>query len=485
MESVKRPTPPRPSGPSLGTLLGIGFALVAVCLGVAVAYAVSSIQTLSNQSERLLERGVHTTRLIEQLADQSIEVERAARQYSVVRSPAQLQVYQGRRANLANTMAALEDGEEDAEIGQALAELRALLGKIEEMNRALESAPAGAAGVTQTIDPAPFAAMNEAAGRIRELAQGRIDDEVALLQVEVGRVQLALVTLAVAVIASTLLAALAFLRLIGRPVRQLTASIDSLGRAQFDAPIHIDGPRDLQQLGVSLDWLRRRIAELETQKSAFVRHMSHELKSPLANIKAGTELLQEELAEDDKRLEITRIVDRNTQRLQQQIDELLSYAGWQEAAPRQEPRPVELHSLVAGVIADHAFELEAKRLTLARTLDRVTLTGDEGQLRTLVDNLVSNAIKYSPDGGALSVRLARGASEAHLDVEDQGPGVPVHLQERVFEPFFRGPGAASTAGTGIGLSLALAAARAHEGSISILDTPGGAHFRVVLPLDTR
>jgi signal transduction histidine kinase len=112
------------------------------------------------------------------------------------------------------------------------------------------------------------------------------------------------------------------------------------------------------------------------------------------------------------------------------------------------------------------------------------MTAEVSQVRAIVDNLISNAIKYSPNGGVIDVRLSRLGDAALMEVVDQGPGIPADLREQVFEPFFRGPDAGATAGTGIGLSLAMTAARAHGGSIRILDKQGGAHLEVSLPVGT-
>lgn len=467
------PSAPQPSGLSLRALVGGGAVVVAICLGLAASYAIGSLERLGDQSERLLASGVDTTRLIEQLADRITDVERTARQYAVLGTPNQARIYQDRRNALLATMEALTARDDVPSVNPALQELRVLLDRIE--NNLAPTANAQAAGDA-------FAAMNAIAQRVRDVAQARFDSELSGLQRGVERVRTALLALTVAIVVAALLAALAFARLVSRPVRQITTSIDALGRAELERPVRIAGPRDLQAIGASLDWLRLRIRDLEAQKSSFVRHMSHELKSPLANIRAGIELLREEAGEDAGWRDTADIVERNATRLQRQIDDLLSYAGWQDTQPPQQPRPVALRAMVEQSVQEQTFEARNRGITVATTLANVTLTADPGQLRAVVDNLIGNAIKYSPDGGRVDITLARRGDEIALDVQDQGPGIPAELRERVFEPFYRGPAAATTAGTGIGLSLALTAARANGGSIDIVDSERGAHLRATLPL---
>jgi two-component system sensor histidine kinase GlrK len=463
----------QPSGLSLRAIVGGGFTIVAVCLGLALSFAIDSLQQLGDQSERLLESGVNTTRLIEQLADRITEVERTARQYTVVGQPNQQRIYRDRRQALIGTMTALEARDDVLALAPALQELHALLDRIEG---SMKLAPA------QRNNSESFAAMNNIARRAREIAQERFDGELVRLQTGVTRVRTALTSLTVAVVTAALLTALAFSRLVSRPMRQITASIDALGRAELEDPVRVSGPRDLQSIGISLDWLRQRIRDLEAQKSTFVRHMSHELKSPLANIRAGIELLGEETASDPGKQEIAAIVERNAARLQRQIDDLLRYAGWQDARPPQQPVTVKLHDLIEKSVQDQAFEARSRGIDVRRDLATVSMTAEVSQVRAIVDNLISNAIKYSPDGGVIDVRLRRLGDAAVIEVEDEGPGIPAELREQVFEPFFRGPNAGATAGTGIGLSLAMTAVRAHGGSIRILDKEGGAHLEVALPL---
>ncbi|MFW6094665.1 MAG: ATP-binding protein [Pseudomonadota bacterium] len=462
----------QPTGPTLRAILGTGVVVVALCLGLATAYAVISMRNLADQSERLLTAGMQTTRLIEQLADRITELERTARQYAVVQSPNLRDIYRERRLALLDTLRALEGRGGAEELTPAIEALHAELERV-------EAAVDGSAGDSSA---GAFAAMNALSGRVRDIAQNRIGAELRRLRDGVEEVERALIALGSALAVSVLLAALAFARFVRRPMRQITDSITTLGRAELNTPIHVSGPRDLQTIGTSLEWLRQRILTLEAEKATFLRHMSHELRSPLANIKTGLELLKEDPASELDKGEISAIVERNVTRLQKQIDNLLDYAGWQDAEPRQRPESIRLDGLLRMVIRDHEMEARTRRIDLRAHLLPVRAEGEHRQLRTLMDNLVGNAIQYSPNGGSIDVRLTRVGDEALIDVEDQGPGIPAELRERVFEPFFRGPDSATSAGTGIGLSVALAAARAHEGSIRILEKAQGAHVRVALPL---
>ena len=136
------------------------------------------------------------------------------------------------------------------------------------------------------------------------------------------------------------------------------------------------------------------------------------------------------------------------------------------------------------LLEDHKLALLSRKLEVQPSLQRVSVNGDREKLRILMDNLVSNAIKYSPDGSSLVVSLSASGSDAVLDVSDAGPGIPDGERERVFEAFYQGAPASKghVRGTGLGLSIAREYAQAHGGDIRVLDSgEAGAHLQVVLP----
>ena len=145
-----------------------------------------------------------------------------------------------------------------------------------------------------------------------------------------------------------------------------------------------------------------------------------------------------------------------------------------------------MKSIIERLLEEHKVALLSRNLDLRTSLQPVSLEGDAAKLRTLVDNLVSNAIKYSPDGNPLWVLLSRRGASAIIEVADSGPGIPAMERKRVFEAFFQGTPATRghVRGTGLGLSIAREYAQAHGGTISVLNsTKAGARLRVVLPLE--
>jgi two-component system sensor histidine kinase GlrK len=297
--------------------------------------------------------------------------------------------------------------------------------------------------------------------------------------------------LALATIGIALALAVMFAVLIARPIRQLDQAIRRMGTADFTHAIAVNGPQDLRYLGQRLEWLRARLAELEQQQSRFLRHVSHELKTPLTAVREGAELLRDNvggrLAPEQQ--EIVRIVRENTLSLQKLIEDLLTY----HHARAQEPAtlaPVQLADLVRRVLREQKLAAVARMITFETRLAPAVVAGDLDKIRTVVDNVVSNAIKYSPRSGVIEIDLFEEEGFAVLDVSDHGPGIAPAERERVFDSFYSGkpPADGKVKGSGLGLAIAREYAIAQSGRIEVLDRADrqrGVRLRVRLPVSWR
>jgi two-component system, NtrC family, sensor histidine kinase GlrK len=276
--------------------------------------------------------------------------------------------------------------------------------------------------------------------------------------------------------------------LIARPIRQLDAAIRRLGEADLDRRVHVEGPADLAYLGERLDWLRRRLAALEHQKANFLRHVSHELKTPLTALREGAELLADGTAGPlaPQQREIVAIVRRAAGELARLIEALLDYQRAAASLASLELDRADLADIARRAVAPHALAAEARGVTIDLEAASAVIVADAEKLRVAVDNLVSNALKFSPRGGRVAVTVRPEGENAILEVTDEGPGVLPEDRERVFEWFFRGEEdrGGAVRGSGLGLAIARELVSAHGGRIEIVDEARpGAHFRVSLPVD--
>jgi signal transduction histidine kinase len=228
-----------------------------------------------------------------------------------------------------------------------------------------------------------------------------------------------------------------------------------------------------------------RLRELDTLKDEFVALASHELRTPLTSINGYLELLLEGPLTDDQR-SFGDIISRNTQRLLVLINDLLFIAAIEAGQLTVEHDQVELSLIVEQAVSAALPAAQGAQVDLrCDQLPLLTLTGDASRLGQLLDNLISNAIKFTPAGGRVDVVLGGDRSHAWLEVRDTGIGISKADQEQLFNKFFRTKEAtqAGIQGTGLGLVISKAIVQAHGGTIQVQsDQEAGTVFRVELPL---
>jgi signal transduction histidine kinase/CHASE3 domain sensor protein len=253
---------------------------------------------------------------------------------------------------------------------------------------------------------------------------------------------------------------------------------------RYTAPIDDARGARLGRLVVLRDVTRER--EVDELKSTLMQTVSHELRTPLASVVGYTELLRTRRLDDDSRAEILATVHREAKRLSSLIDDFLDLQTIEERRLEMERAPFDLGALLEESVAVFGGQSEAHRLELTPCNGSVTAVGDRGRIAQVIANLLSNAIKYSPDGGVVRVDAECADGFARVAVADEGLGIPLAAQSRIFEKFFRvaREEAVRVAGTGLGLALAHDIVVAHGGTMGFESTEGkGSTFWFTLPTD--
>ena len=228
------------------------------------------------------------------------------------------------------------------------------------------------------------------------------------------------------------------------------------------------------------------LRRLENLRRDFVANVSHELKTPLSSIKAYAEtLLSGALEDKEHRRQFVARIDEQADRLHQLIQDLLSLARIESGVEVHQIVPVPLAELMSECLAHHAPAAEAKQIALSceSPAPSVCVAADYEGLREILDNLVDNAIKYTPNGGRVTIRTRHDDGHVLIDVQDTGIGIAAEDQPRVFERFYRVDRARSRelGGTGLGLSIVKHLVQAFGGSVSLSSAPGaGSTFTVRL-----
>ena len=270
--------------------------------------------------------------------------------------------------------------------------------------------------------------------------------------------------------------------LCGLVLRRLTGVIHALDRLRVTERLARAEAETAQRL---LTEQNERLREADRLKDEFVALISHDLRTPLTSITGYTELALEEELTDDVRGYLD-VVARNADRLLALVNDLLFVARLQAGELSLEPHDVDLAEVVRDTVQALEPRAAAKAIDLTCVLDSVPpVRADRGRLQQLLDNLVSNALKFTPDGGSVHVSLGLKNDAVLLEVADTGIGIAAEDQRRLFQRFFRAENAVERQlpGTGLGLYISRVIAEAHEGSLTVRsELDRGSTFRLELPL---
>jgi signal transduction histidine kinase len=246
----------------------------------------------------------------------------------------------------------------------------------------------------------------------------------------------------------------------------------------------------LRRLSFQLEVTYKQLKELHDARTFYVRKVSHELRAPLSAIRSLLRVLLQGYAGtiDDKATSMLQRVDVRAEGLLELVAELLRFSRLEAAEAPEKPEVVDMHELVVRVARLFQSLAEEKELQLTVSIVPFAVQGTREDLRELVTNLVSNAIRYTPRGGRIGIIGVVHGSYAALNVTDTGIGIPKEKIENVFDEFFRASNArqAVPEGTGMGLAITKRIAEMHDGTIMVRSEEGkGTIFTVTLPVFRR
>jgi two-component system sensor histidine kinase GlrK len=466
---------------SLNGFLLLGLVILAGPLLIAILNATVQMRRLAVLGQHLVVDSVQTTRLSQDLYAQITLLERAARTYQVLADNTVLAAVQTYETRLAGTEQELRAQLRSPDALAKLDQLRTARQQITGLIDAAQSPRKDLADLTPL-----FTTLGERASDVATASNRQIDSDLAALQARTDDARHKLLLESTLLVPLVLLAVLVFTLRISWPLRQIDRAIGELGRGNLGHPVVVNGPVDLERLGTQLEWLRNRLLELAQERNRFLRQMSHELKTPLANIREGTELLMDGAvgALDSTQREVTGILRENGIKLQRLIENLLSFSAWQSNSTGLDVTEFRLRPVVKQVLENQQLTLVSQRLRLDVQVEDITLLADRGKIRLILENLLSNAIKYSPRSGVIAIRAVVNDGALRLEVADSGCGIPLEERERIFDAFYTGRAPAGhLRGTGIGLSVVHEFVSVHQGTVEIVDGEfAGAHFLIRMPL---
>lgn len=456
--------------------------LAVLPLVIAIAYAAWSLSLQTHaQHERVLAMAA-LNHLDVAVSEQLKDLERSARQYQLLGEPRFAELFHQKLEQLRANLDRLVRMPEAGEASVTLAALVGLMSSAGEHLVAGASHPARAQQVDGLLQRS-YELSAELGSQIESAMQQSLAEGEEQFNAVVAR--LTLIGF-LAVPGTVLLVAIGCLT-ISVPLRRLATAIHDLGLRRWQEPVSIRGPVDFVELGERLEWMRRELLTSEQHKQNFLRHITHELKSPLSAVMEAGALLAEripgELTAAQQR--VLEILQDNAESLQELIQQLLDY----NAVTHGVERRVECVDVAARSAAQKArYEALAREQEIRWCLPPTSLPikTDSLMLDMVLGNLVSNTFHFSPPGGEIRFDWGQDGHRWWWSVSDQGPGVPELERASIFEPFVQGRARrrGPLKGSGIGLAIVDECLRAMKGRVEI-STPvgGGSCFRIECPLD--
>ena len=345
---------PRPR--SLSSLLAVALLLLVVPVAIALVQAAVQLRQLTEETDQLVRQGVDLAGQTQSLFRLLSAFERSTNLYLLLGDPRVLEASQSTQQQVFALADRLAAGPLDPDGEARLADLRrAVAGGLAVITFGSPQDLDRASRLAERLD-----ATYAAADALSDAANAELEGRLHALEARASETRRDMFRWLAALIPAALVLGALFALAVLRPLRRIDRVITELGGGNFSRPIAIRGPSDIEALGRQLEWLRVRLLELGEEKNRFLRHMSHELKTPLANLREGTDLLLEGAVGplDNNQLEVAGILRDNALRLQRLIENLLSYSAWQSQSSQLDITRFPLTSLV-GTVTD------SQRLALA------------------------------------------------------------------------------------------------------------------------
>lgn len=410
------------------------------------------------------------------LSAQITDIERSARQYLLLRND---QFYELFEQNVENFQQLKGQLLEQIVDGDALQELGDTIAKVQQLLAAeLES-------VDQEV---VFELLLRANNQIRAV-NSDVDLQVQSLldrsEREFKKAMQQLVLIGVLAVPGTVLLVVMSSVAVARPVWRMIHAVRQMGHGHWQEPIFIGGPKDLRSLGNSLEWMRIRLDTSEKQKQAFLRHVTHELKTPLAAIMEAGSLLGDEIPGkiNAEQKQVVNILMSNADNLQALIQQLLNYNAVAHGVLNADAE-VDIEKM-CNKIRDKLVDSRPHSLVTWQIEGQPKLMRTDPQaIEMILSNLLSNAHDFTPESGKVDVRWGVGSGVWWLQVADNGPGLSEEEKESVFKPFYQGQAQrrGPLKGTGLGLAIVQECVVHLYGKIDVVSNGKGAKFTLTFPL---
>ena len=275
-----------------------------------------------------------------------------------------------------------------------------------------------------------------------------------------------------------------FVRRRMKPLRQLETAAAAIAEGDFSVQVdEKKGDRELRELSGAFNTMTRKLQGVEEGRREFVANVSHELRSPITSIRGFAEGMADDVIPEEDRPKYLRLVADESKRLSALIDELLALSRLERDDVKPDMTTFDVNEMLRRAVICRMNDLEKKKIDVSCEFeeDSCMVRADSDRIEQVVINLLDNAIKFTPEGGKISLESAAGNGVAEITVRDSGCGIAPEDREKIFDRFFTVDRAHTAGkGTGLGLSICKRIMEMHGQSIQLLDSDEGAAFRFTL-----
>jgi len=474
----------------LASKIFLGFSLVIVILATVGVLGLRAVGRLVSVNREISSEALPALRLTSGVRDTLLTMARLEARLNVLRDPRYATLWRESAAHARADLAQLADLLHTAAEATRLAAARAAFesyhaAALAEHTRLL-------AGRTEAapVDESLARRLGEQVETDLEALQQATYARVLRARAEVARLERrtwngVIVALATAVVLALLATAVIALR-ITRSLRRLSAATAAVAAGSFREPIRVGGRDEVGVLARSFNAMADRLRQHDELKEEFFATLSHELRSPITSVREAAHLLADGIPGPltSKQARLVDIVRRSTDRLLRLVNQILDASRLRAGVLPLERVPLDLDWLVDRAMEELRPQADEARVTLVRERvgARFTVHGDEDRLVQVVVNLLANAVRFTPVGGRVTVRLIDAGPECEIQVEDTGVGIPSAELPHIFETYRQAhPG---KGGTGLGLAIVRGLVLAHGGAVTAESQEGkGSRFTVLLPRD--
>jgi signal transduction histidine kinase len=474
----------------LASKIFLGFSLVIVVLAAVGFFGLRAVGRLVSVNREIASESLPALRLTGSVRDSLLTMARLEARLGILRDRRYADLWRESAAHARADFIRLADLVHSGPEATRLTAAREAFGRYHaagvEEQAALLAAPRPAPVILDT----PVRRLGEQAETEMEALQQAIHARVLRAQAEVARLEQrtwtgVAIALATALVLALVATAVIALR-ITRSLRQLSAATTAVAAGSFREPIPVGGPDEVGVLASSFNAMADRLRQHDELKAEFFATLSHELRSPITSVREAAHLLADGVPGPltPKQARMVEIIRRSTDRLLRLVNQILDVSRLRAGVLPLERVPLDLDWLVGRAIDELRPQADEARVILVRERigTRFTVTGDEDRLVQVVVNLLANAVRFTPVGGRVTIRLVDAGPECEIQVEDTGVGIPAAELPHVFESYrqaHRGQG-----GTGLGLAIVRGLVHAHGGRVTAESHEGkGSRFTVLLPRD--